>query len=65
MKETLVIGDSLSSDIRGGKDAGIDTCWFTRETDEVLREKQIREGGVRPDYVIGTLDEIFEILEAE
>lgn len=65
VKETLVIGDSLSSDIRGGKDAGIDTCWFTRETDEVLREKQIREGGVRPDYVIGTLDEIFEILEAE
>ncbi len=64
-KETLVIGDSLSSDIRGGKDAGINTCWFTRETDEVLREKQIREGGVRPDYVIGTLDEIFQILEAE
>ncbi len=25
---TLVIGDSLSSDIRGGINAGLDTCWF-------------------------------------
>jgi 2-haloacid dehalogenase len=24
----LVIGDSLSSDIRGGMDYGLDTCWF-------------------------------------
>lgn len=26
--KTLVIGDSLSSDIQGGVNAGIDTCWF-------------------------------------
>ena len=26
--EAIVIGDSLSSDIRGGINAGIDTCWF-------------------------------------
>lgn len=25
---TLVIGDSLTSDIRGGSNAGIDTCWY-------------------------------------
>ncbi len=25
---TLVIGDSLTSDIQGGINAGIDTCWF-------------------------------------
>ncbi|MEO6569981.1 MAG: YjjG family noncanonical pyrimidine nucleotidase [Ilumatobacteraceae bacterium] len=25
---TLMIGDSLTSDIRGGTDFGIDTCWF-------------------------------------
>ena len=24
----LVIGDSLTSDIRGGINAGIDTCWY-------------------------------------
>lgn len=26
--EALVIGDSLTSDIRGGIHAGLDTCWF-------------------------------------
>ena len=24
----LVVGDSLSSDMRGGRNAGIDTCWY-------------------------------------
>ena len=24
----LMVGDSLSSDIRGGANAGIDTCWY-------------------------------------
>ena len=27
-KEAIVIGDSLSSDILGGINAGLDTCWF-------------------------------------
>ena len=27
-EKALVVGDSLSSDIRGGIGAGIDTCWF-------------------------------------
>ena len=27
---TLMIGDSLTSDIAGGVNAGIDTCWFDR-----------------------------------
>ena len=27
-KTTLVIGDSLSSDILGGQNAGLDTCWY-------------------------------------
>jgi len=26
--DVLLIGDSLTSDMRGGKNAGIDTCWF-------------------------------------
>jgi 2-haloacid dehalogenase len=39
--EVLMIGDSLSSDIRGGSNAGIDTCWFNplssaNETDVTL-----------------------------
>ena len=27
-RDALVIGDSLTSDIRGGINAGLDTCWF-------------------------------------
>ena len=27
-ERTLLIGDSINADIRGGRDAGIDTCWF-------------------------------------
>jgi len=27
-KDVLIIGDSLSSDVKGGNDFGIDTCWF-------------------------------------
>ena len=27
-EEVLIIGDGLSSDIQGGHDYGIDTCWF-------------------------------------
>lgn len=29
--EVLMIGDSLSSDIQGGENAGVDTCWFAPE----------------------------------
>ena len=25
---TIIIGDSLTSDIKGGENAGIDTCYF-------------------------------------
>ncbi len=40
----LMIGDSLSSDIAGGRNAGIDTCWYNprglprRDTDVVTHE---------------------------
>lgn len=27
-KKVLIVGDSLTSDIKGGSDYGIDTCWF-------------------------------------
>lgn len=28
VSRTLIVGDSLTSDIRGGNNAGIDTCWY-------------------------------------
>ncbi len=33
-KEVLLIGDRLSSDVKGGFVAGIDTCWFNPEHNE-------------------------------
>ena len=30
-EKILLIGDSLHSEVEGGKNAGIDTCWYNRE----------------------------------
>ncbi|MDY2719934.1 MAG: YjjG family noncanonical pyrimidine nucleotidase [Candidatus Faecousia sp.] len=51
----LLIGDSLSSDIRGGKNAGIHTCWFNPGGRTAPPELQ-------PDYQISSLDELRRIL---
>ena len=51
----LIIGDSLSSDIQGGKNAGIDTCWFN------YRGKPARPDIV-PDYTVNSLAELRSIL---
>ncbi len=54
-EEAIIVGDSLSSDIQGGKNAGIATCWFN------YRNKPPRED-IRPDYTIHTLKELQDIL---
>ena len=51
----LIIGDSLTSDIRGGHNAGIHTCWFNPR-----RKPQNPE--IPPDFEIHRLDELKEIL---
>lgn len=51
----IIIGDSLSSDILGGHNTGIATCWFNPEGKPLT-------GSVTPDYEIRTLEEIFTIL---
>lgn len=62
VREALVIGDSLTSDIKGGMDAGIDTCWFCRGKREDERERELNRQGVRPIYIIEDLRELFGIL---
>ena len=52
----LLIGDSLTSDIRGGLNAGIPTCWFN------LRGKAPREDIV-PNHTIGSLSELPPLLQ--
>lgn len=54
--EAIIVGDSLSSDILGGINAGIKTCLFNP------RKKEIT-GSVIPDYEITSLDELPKLLE--
>lgn len=53
--QALVIGDSLTSDIRGGIQYGIDTCWFNpkRATNTLSQS---------PTYEITDLNELLSIL---
>ncbi|MBQ8858549.1 MAG: YjjG family noncanonical pyrimidine nucleotidase [Clostridia bacterium] len=53
--EILIVGDSLSSDIRGGNVAGIRTCWYNPQGAETPTELRI-------DYEIKNLGEIYRIL---
>lgn len=54
-EETVIVGDSLTSDIRGGCEAGIRTCWYNPKG-------QINHLGVRVDYEIRNLWEIENLL---
>ncbi|MCQ2537465.1 MAG: YjjG family noncanonical pyrimidine nucleotidase [Lachnospiraceae bacterium] len=53
--QALVIGDSLTSDILGGNNAGIDTVWYN------FRNKSNNTKAV-PTYTIKDLTEIYTIL---
>ena len=53
----LIVGDSLSSDIIGGIQAGIDTCWFNRQRQAVPDNMHI-------DFIIDNLMELLNILPA-
>ena len=55
LSRILIVGDSLTSDIRGGIQAGIATCWYRPETAE-------NDSPYRPDYEISDLHMIYEIL---
>ena len=40
--DVLIVGDSLTSDIKGGSDYGIDTCWFNPNGNPRHLDMQIR-----------------------
>lgn len=52
---TLIVGDSLTSDILGGNRAGIRACWYNPAG-------AVNETQARPDYVIRDLNEVLTIL---
>lgn len=53
--EALIVGDSLTSDIKGGINSGIDTCWFNPDN-------HTNPHSYDPDYTVRRLDELTEIL---
>ncbi len=53
----LMVGDSLSSDIQGGINFGIATCWLNR------RPSAAAPSGPRPDWMISDLRELPAIVE--
>ena len=48
--DVVLVGDSLSSDIQGGKNAGLPTVWFN--------PRGLDPGGIRPDRTVTTLSGI-------
>ncbi len=55
VKQALIIGDSLSADIKGGQLAGLDTCWLNSEM-------KPNNTDIVPTYEIQMLEELYRIL---
>lgn len=54
-KRVLMIGDSLSSDMKGGNNAGIDTCWYNPQ-------KKINSIGADITYEVSSFEELRRLL---
>ena len=52
----LMVGDSLTSDIQGGVNAGIDTCWFNPAGTAV-------SGQVQATHTISRLSELIDLVD--
>ena len=56
-QKAMMVGDSLTSDIQGGINAGIKTCWVNPTHAPVRAD-------IRPDYQIENLSQLEEVLNA-
>ena len=54
-EHVLMVGDSLTSDIQGGANAGLDTCWLNPNHAE-------NPGKVIPTYEIASLEELYPLV---
>lgn len=54
-RETMIIGDSLTSDIKGGNNANLLTCWYNPDN-------KINNTDVICDYIVHNYDELRSIL---
>ena len=57
-KDVIIIGDSFTSDMEGGINYGIDTCWYNRN-------KNKNEFSLNITYEIFDLDSLLKIVEVE
>ena len=53
--KTLIVGDSLSSDIKGGLNYGIDTCWYNPDLKPV-------PDGMKITHVANDFDSIYKFI---
>lgn len=56
--EILIVGDSLTSDIKGGNNMGFKTCWFNPHHLPL-------KDGFKVNYQLDNLDNIFDVLKNE
>ena len=56
--EVIIVGDSLTSDMQGGVNAGILTCWYNPKGAE-------NTSGLKPDYEIRNLAQVLDIIRKE
>lgn len=54
-EECLIVGDSLLSDIYGGINAGMHTCWYNPFNNKNC-------SGIKPDYIINQLSDISKVI---
>lgn len=52
-EESMMVGDSITADVGGGKNAGLTTCWYNPNG---------KEDTAHADYVINSLLDITKIL---
>jgi 2-haloacid dehalogenase len=55
--KAMIVGDSLSSDIKGGINAGLKTVW--------VNPNHLSCGDIQPDYEIEALSQLEALLERE
>lgn len=53
--EIIIIGDSLTSDMRGGNNSGILCCWYNRNHES-------SSDGLRIDFTIDNLNQVYDII---
>ena len=55
-EDTIVVGDSLTSDIKGANNFGLDSCWYSPNAKPL-------SSVATPTYIVHTFDEVFSVIE--